>query len=298
MSNELNLEAIKKNKIGISLMLVACFMLSLNSVIINNFTSHIKATSLFFTNNLVSFFLVSIYVIIFKKTIPSTRGIKIYFARGFLLGVGMPLWYFSLIKIPVTEATSLSYITPLLNVFGAAYFLKEKLNFGSVIALFVGLTGVLVILRPGFQEISVGIFSCILAALFWAAADLLAKKQAGEFDFTAQIFYTFLATLIFSIGLFIWQYEIIHVEDFAVLLIVSIIQLANVIVVLKAYQYADLRVIIPFDFSRIIFAAILAYFVDGEIISLYTIMGSIFICLSAIYVGQNAVKETVKSKIN
>lgn len=79
--------------------------------------------------------------------------------------VAVMLWFFAMTQIPLAEVTAMNYMTPVYVTLGAALFLGEKLAFRRIAAILVALIGVLIILRPGFREVSSGHLAMLGTAL-------------------------------------------------------------------------------------------------------------------------------------
>lgn len=100
--------------------------------------------------------------------------------RGFLHALGVILWFYAMTRIPIAEVTAMNYLAPIYVTIGAAVFLGEKLALRRIIAVFMGLLGAAIILRPGFREVSAGHLAMLFAAVVFAGSYLLAKILADE----------------------------------------------------------------------------------------------------------------------
>ena len=83
-----------------------------------------------------------------------------------LRGVGsiaaMMSWFYGLSMVPLAEATALSFTNVIFGSLAAIIFLREKMTMARGIAVFIGFVGVLVILRPGFVQMDIGVV-CVLS---------------------------------------------------------------------------------------------------------------------------------------
>ena len=86
--------------------------------------------------------------------------------------------------------------------------------------------------------------------------------------------------------------------DWSILISLGLIFLINITAVFKAYKYADLSTLMPFDFSGMIFTAIIAYICFGEIIMINTLIGSIIIVTSSLYIVKRELLKKTVSKEN
>lgn len=105
---------------------------------------------------------------------------RLFGLRGVLHAGGVMLWFFAMTRIPLAEVTAMNYLAPVYVTIGAALFLGEKLAARRVAAVIVALLGTLIILRPGFREVSPGHLAMLLAAVVFGASYLLAKVLADR----------------------------------------------------------------------------------------------------------------------
>ncbi len=113
---------------------------------------------------------------------PSGKAMKLFALRGVLHGIGVLLWFYAMARIPIAEVTALGYTAPIFVTIGAALFFGEKLHARRILAVVAALVGALVILRPGFQELSSGQIAQLCAAPLFASGFLLAKKLTEDQD--------------------------------------------------------------------------------------------------------------------
>lgn len=107
---------------------------------------------------------------------PSRRWLAIFIVRGVVHGVAVSLWFFAMAHIPIAEVTALGYVAPIFVTIGAAVFFSERLHLRRIAAVVAALLGTMVILRPGFEEISVGQLASLGSAPLFAVSFLLAKR--------------------------------------------------------------------------------------------------------------------------
>ena len=90
------------------------------------------------------------------------------------------MWFFAMTRIPLAEVTAMSYLSPVYVTLGAAIFMGEKLAFRRIAAVAVALLGVVVILRPGFREVSTGHLAMLVTGFAFGISYLLAKTMVGR----------------------------------------------------------------------------------------------------------------------
>lgn len=100
--------------------------------------------------------------------------------RGLAHSLGVILWFYAMTRITIAEVTAMNYMAPIYVTIGAALFLGERLAARRIIAVAIAFVGAMIILRPGFRELSPGHIAMLAAAVVFGASYLLAKLMAGE----------------------------------------------------------------------------------------------------------------------
>lgn len=105
---------------------------------------------------------------------------KLFWVRGFAHSLAIILWFHAMTRITIAEVTAMNYMTPIYITIGAALFLGERLASRRLLAIAAGFLGALIILRPGFRELTDGHLAMIGAAMLFAVSYLTAKRMADE----------------------------------------------------------------------------------------------------------------------
>jgi len=180
-------------------------------------------------------------------------------------GVGAMLcWFTAVTLMPLAEATALSFVAPLFATAGAAVFLGEQVGVRRWAALIVGFVGTLVILRPGAGVIVLPALLVLLGACFTATTLLLIKTLSRRNPpGTIVLYMGLLVTPISAIpAVFVWETP--SALAFAWLAAIGLLGTVGHIALARAFAAAEATAVIPVNFSRLIFAALLGYAVFGE----------------------------------
>ncbi|MHB1947897.1 MAG: DMT family transporter [Gammaproteobacteria bacterium] len=272
---------------GILWMLVHCLNFSVMSVMVRLCSNEgLPIFEIFFVSNLIAFIAMVIWVLFTKDWNLSVKTPSLYISRAIVSILNLLLWFYALKMIPLGEATAISYSTPLFSTIAAIFFLHENSNHRRTWVLLIGFLGVLIIIRPGMEIIKLGILLALASSVFSSFGDIFIKIQTRTERLMVQTFYiTFLMALLsFPLAIFVWKE--ISIDHLIPLLILGFTFLFNFFAIFKAYRYADLTVILPFDFSRLLFTLVLAYFVFNEKIDFWTIIGSAIILSCSVYLAR------------
>lgn len=209
----------------------------------------------------------------------------LYVARGLMHAVGVAMWFFAMARIPIAEVTALSFTAPIFTTIGAALFLGEKLRLRRIGAVLVGFGGTLIILRPGFEAISIGSLAQIAAAPVFAGSFLIAKKLTEtESSMSIVAFLSIAVTLaLLPPALLVWRPPTL--TELGLLFLVAILATAGHVTLTQAFRCAELTVTQPAQFLQLVWATLLGLLVFGEQPVLWTWVGGAVIVASATYIA-------------
>lgn len=210
--------------------------------------------------------------------------------RAGMMGAGMMFWFVAIAALPLGDAIALHFTLPLFLIVFAALFLRERVDWAVWLSTFVGFGGVLLVLRPGFQELNIAMFYVLISGALYGGNHCITKVMSTTESPNATAFYMNLLILPgAAIALpFYWIMPDWHHVGW--LLIIGFAGSAAHVCLLRAFRYADANVLAPIDFLRLVFAAIAAYFLFGDVSGIMTWVGASVIFLAAYYSTQRAHK--------
>jgi drug/metabolite transporter (DMT)-like permease len=290
----------RKNLYGIIWMVLASLSLSVMAVTLSNFSDVIHGMQIFFLSSVFSliYTLLIGFAINFKpvsKNSFSSNHKKYYLIRGVVNVLGMVVWFAALQKSPVTEITSISYLTPLFNVIAAVFILKERFCSYRLMALVLGMLGAYVILKPEFTILGSGTSLALLTAIIWSTGDIITKTQIKYHSSYTQCLIVTSIMMLLSLPFAALLWANITISEVMIIMFVGLLQFINFYSIFSAYKHADLVTIVPFDFSRLLFTAILAYILFGEVIDFGSVVGAILILISSLYLSYKEIFVEEKS---
>lgn len=204
---------------------------------------------------------------------PSAHVLKIFAMRGVLHGIAVVLWFYAMARIPIAEVTALGYTAPIFVTIGAAFYFGEKLHFRRVAAVLVGFLGTMIILRPGFQEISIGQVAQLAAAPLFAASFLFAKRLTDEEDPTVIVLMlSVVCTLVLLPGA-ILNWTTPSLGEVLWLAVTASVATLGHYTMTRAIQAAPLTVTQPIGFLQLIWATMLGIIVFGEAADPFVLIG-------------------------
>ena len=248
-----------------------------------------------FFHNLVAFLLMVPFIFTGgRHRHLKTQKLKLHLSRAILGVISLAMYFYAFTVIPLTEARAIALTGPLVSSLLAVVILKEETGWCRTLALIVGFTGALMILRPGTTNFSYISLMIVASVGIWAIIDVIIKVMSRTESTATQLFYlTGLMTILsFPGAMYYWKTPS-SLYQWSWLIGLGIIFLINIMAVFNAYKNADITVVMPFDFSGMVFTTMIAYFAFHEVIDIPTAMGSVIIVISSVYIAR---REALKTK--
>lgn len=218
------------------------------------------------------------------KTIFPTKKLHLHLFRNINGLLSVMLWFYAISEIDLPQAVSITFLTPILTTVAASIFLKEKVSKKTSLAIILGFIGMLIIVRPGFVEIKPAHILAMCSTMLWAISNVLIKTLTKtEKPLTISVYTALIMCLASTPLAFPYLDSLKETHDLLWFATLGIISNLSQITLTTALSKSDLSSLQPFDFTRLIFASIIAYFAFNEIVNISTIIGSLIILLAAIY---------------
>lgn len=268
--------------IGLTIVSMACF--SVMNILIRFAADSLHTTQIVFLRNLFSTALLLPWVIHHGKAGLKTEKFSEHFWRGTIGTIGMQLWFYCVTSLPLSEATALSFTAPILTAIFAIAFLGERAGIHRWSAIFAGFIGALVIIRPSPQHMDWNMLVVPCATSMWAIAGLLVKNLSRTEPPGRIVFYMASIMTLWSAPLAIMHWQTPSLFALTCCFGVAAASTGAHLCMVRAYARADVVVLAPFDFCRLLFTSALAYMVFGETVDDWTWAGSTVIVASAAYI--------------
>lgn len=282
---------------AIGLMILSMLAFACMSTIVRLLGSDMPSPLMVFLRNVVSLAIVLAWSGLLQKGVPAfpTTRLKSHFWRASIGVLSMELWFYSLTIMPLTLATALSFTAPIFSTIFAIFFLGEKAGIRRWSAMIIGFIGVMVILRPDTHGVDSKALFVLLSSSMMAVAGVLVKSLTRTETPETIVFYMALFMVLWSFfpAIPFWQ-EVTLYQWWLVFLIALFSTVAH-LMLSRAFIRADLVVLMPFDFTRLIFVAALAYPMFGETMDSHTLAGALIIVASTVYIAH---RESRKRKEN
>lgn len=217
-----------------------------------------------------------------------------HIARGLVGTASMACGFFALTKLPLPEAITINYTTPLLIVVFGAVFMREVVRLYRWSAVLIGLCGVGVIVGPELMVLAgdgqvgagegLGVVAALVATVFGALATLQVRRLTQtERSATVVLFFSLSASVLALITIpFGWVMP--SPIQIAMLIGAGFCGGIGQMLMNEAYKRAEMSVVAPFEYTSLILSVLVGYFAFAEIPTWSTIFGGLIVTASGIFI--------------
>lgn len=219
-----------------------------------------------------------------------SRQPRLQLLRGVVSGTSLLCWFYGLSIVPLAEATALSFTNAIFASLGAVIFLGERMGIRRWSAVVVGLIGVLIILRPGEAAVSAGALIVLVSAVCWGGGTVIIKRLSRTDS--AVTIALWMATMMIAVSIipawlvWIWPTP----GQLLWLALIGALASAATLAYVHALKVAEATLIIPTDFTRLVWASVIGLLAFGEIPDSWTWAGGSLIVGSTIYIALREVR--------
>ena len=290
-----------KNFFAILLILISIFAGSTMGVLIKLAQNDVSIYIAAFFRFLIGFIFIFPYILKTKFKVFKTSNIFLHLIRSLLNYPAMLLTFSALMLVPYEKISALNFLVPFFVTILAVLFLKENIRIYRISALVIGFIGMLIILRPGIIEISLGIQMVLVATFFWSVIIILTKQLTNK-DSPITILtymYTLMTLLTFTTAVIFWETP--TTSSIIYLSLAAFVGTISHISINQAFKLVDVSMTQPFSFISLIVASMYGYYLFDESPDIYTWLGAIIIFVGIIIITFRELKldkEIVRAKIN
>ena len=215
----------------------------------------------------------------------ATRRIGLHAVRGVLNALAMLCYFYALTVTPLATAAALGFTAPLFATLLAIPILGERVGIRRWVGMALGFAGTLIVLRPGFEALTIGVVLLLVSSLLWAGALVIIKILARtEGSLTITLYASlFLTPITGAFALFDWRWP--SMDMMLVLLGISILGTITQISIAQAFHEAEASLVLPVDFTKLLWASLLGYVFFDESPDPLAIVGGAVILFAVIYIA-------------
>ena len=286
-----------KNHLGAIYMILSILFFSFMDILIKVTDEYDVGQIMFFR---ALFGLIPIFFLIPKNRIKNfykTKNIKLHFFRSFFGAIAMAAIFIGLRNLQLAEVTALAFSGPLWVVLFSMFFLSEKIRLKRWIAVGLGFIGVIIISKPGFNNLNFYYIYPMIFCIGFAGVSILIRKLtlAGESVWLIAFYFSLVSGLggLLTIPLGLWKMP--NTYDFILLILIGLLGgIANLLLT-QSYKLAEVTLTTPLKYLSLVIAIIFGFYFFEEIPSIYTLSGAALIVVSSaiIFIRENQLKKPI-----
>ncbi len=192
--------------------------------------------------------------------------------------------FFAFANLPLAQTYAILFASPLLITVLSIPILGELVGWRRLVAVGVGLLGVLVVLQPGTTELSWGHIAALVSAVAGAMASVIMRKIGREERSVVLILYPMVANFVVMAAALPFVYVPMPLMDLGLIFVVSAFALVAMTCMIAAYRLGQAVIVAPMQYSQILWATGYGALLFGENLSVPTIIGAGIIIASGIYI--------------
>ncbi|MBM6820514.1 MULTISPECIES: DMT family transporter [Clostridium] len=237
-----------------------------------------------FFRNITSCIIAFILIIVNKESFfGKLENQKTLILRSVFGTLGIVFNFYSIDKLVLSDANMLNKLSPFFVIIFSALFLKEKINIKQGLAIIVAFIGALFIIKPQFNFDIIPSLIGVLGAICAAAAYTCLRALGGKEKYYTIVFYFSFFSTIAILPFMLIVYKEMSMLQFVYLILAGIFASIGQFGITIAYKYAKAKEISIFDYSNILFSAIISIILFNVIPDYLSVIGYIIIFAVSLY---------------
>jgi len=227
----------------------------------------------------------------FGRNMFNIRLFKLQIIRGTLLVLASTLFFASLRTMEIADAIAVFFVHPLLTVMIAPILLGEKVRYRQILAVLVGLSGALLVIRPGMNNFDWNSLYALATGVFFSGYILLGKHLVGQDSLIKVLLINGLVgTILIPFGSILINFLEPNVWiipngiEWIWIIAMGSIGLVGHYFIIKALEYSSASRLAPLGYFEIIGSVLVGLFVFGDLPNIWTWAGIVVIVVSGLYV--------------
>ncbi len=218
------------------------------------------------------------------KTFYKTTRPKLHAFRAIAGTLAIVALFIALREIPLADVVSLTFGGPIFVTLGSIFFLSEKVGIKRWLAVLIGFLGMLLIVKPAYEELNIFYIFPVIFCIFFACVALSIRSLSStEPNYRIALYFSLLSMFV---GLATLPFGWIMPTKFELFLLIFtglVGSIANILLTVSL-RIAEASLVTPTKYLNLVFAIFLGYFIWGEIPKLLTLIGAALIILSSVII--------------
>lgn len=230
---------------------------------------------------------------------PKLGNLKYLLIRSIGGIAGMLGNFYAIDKLDLSDASMLNKMSPFFALVFSAIFIKEKVKPKQAIAIVVAFIGALFIIKPSFSNANLFASICGFLGGMGAGGAYTCVRWLGLRGENGRLIVFFFSAFscLVTVPYLIFNYHYMTWQQWVFLLLAGTCAAGGQFSITAAYTHAPSREISVYDYSQVVFAAIVGFFVFGDVPDLWSFAGYFIICSMAVWMFLYNKREETKKTI-
>lgn len=270
---------------GIGFMVLACALFGVMHVGVRHVTQSIHPFEAAFFRNFLGLLVLAPSFITHGWRPLRTRRLGLHCLRAALNVVAMLTFFYALSITPVALVQALAFTSPLFSAVLAILLLGERVRARRITAIAAGFAGALLIIRPGIQPVELGPVLVLVSSAVWGCTVIVIKSLSRTDSAVTITAYMLLlmSPMTLACALFVWTWP--STGELVMLAGIGVSGTLAQICMAQSLRLAETTVVLPFDFTKVVWGALLGWVVFGELIDGWTLLGAMVIFVGGLYLA-------------
>ena len=277
MTNALDRHTMPAAVRGAAWMILAAFSYAVTGALVRHLADDFSVFEVAFFRCVIAVFMIAPLILRSAGASFRTNQLPMHIWRVALTYSGIMCWFYGVSVIPLSDYYALQFTLPLFTIAGAVLFLGQRADSRTWLAVGVGFCGALIILRPGVIAVSLGALAAVGAAVLFAGVNTCVKILSRKEDTNVIMLYANGLIIPLSLVPALLDWHSPTWADWPWLVGVGVFGTLAQYAITRSITVADARIVQPFDFTRLPFAAALGYVFFGEVSDVWTWAGAVII---------------------
>jgi S-adenosylmethionine uptake transporter len=192
--------------------------------------------------------------------------------------------FYAFSVLPLAQVYALLFSTPLLVTVLAIPVLGEKVGVWRMLAVLVGLGGVMIVVRPGATELNLGHLAALVAAATAALQSVIVRKIGQDERRVVLMLYPLLISVAAMSVAMGFVYVPVTLPDLAGFAVVAVFGFIATLLMVSAYTLGEAALVAPMQYSQIIWAVFFGVLLFDETPDMPTLLGAAIIVASGLFI--------------
>lgn len=237
-----------------------------------------------FFRNIISLIVAFILILTHKSSfLGKMENQKTLIFRSLFGTLGIIFNFYSIDKLVLSDANMLNKLSPFFVIIFSWLFLSEKITIKQILSILTAFIGALFVIKPSINSEVIPALIGALGGVLAAAAYTCVRALSGKENPDTIVFYFSLFSSVITLPLMLISYKPMETAQFTYLILAGIFASLGQFGITFAYKYAPAREISIFDYTNIVFSALISLCLFGILPDYLSVIGYIIIFLASLY---------------